>query len=128
MGSLVALYFDWSSSVLVVVVNGYLLSLSSKKECCERGKRSRGGEDETDPSVLQALLEDEVSNFNATTMAKANEGGSHHKTQSLWEIPTGGSTKWPPSSFPFPNQRSGLESISGDVMMEAQLVRDSWQK
>lgn len=88
----------------------------------------------SDP-LLQALLEDEVSNYNSTTTAnRGSTGGSHRKTRSLWEIPTGGPRKKgrhhrhkSSISELFTSMSSGLESIAEDVMVEARLVRDSWK-
>ena len=103
--------------------------------------------DGNNPDILQSLLEDEVSNYNATETAsnsstvanKTKSSGdsinnSHRKTQSLWEIPTGGPKhrgrhhrhKSSISEL-FTSMGSGLESIAEDVMSEARLVRESWQ-
>lgn len=104
---------------------------------------TRSGDDDasgnnkgSDP-LLQALLEEEVANYNAAT-TESNRGktggGSHRKTRSLWEIPTGGPKvkgrhhrhKSSISEL-FMSVSSGLESIAEDVMSEARLVKQSWQ-
>lgn len=100
----------------------------------------RSGDDSFDPEVFQALLEDEVTSYNATTSSttehnkKSGHSGSHRKTQSLWEIPTGGPKKKgrhhrhkSSISELFSSMGSGLESIAEDVVSEARLVRHSWQ-
>lgn len=102
--------------------------------------------------ILQSLLQEEVSNYNATTDESSStrtnnqkeessrvdkndsNSASHRKTQSLWEIPTGGPKhrgrhhrhKSSLSEL-FTSMGSGLESIAEDVMSEARVVRESWQ-
>ena len=114
----------------------------------EGNKTGRGGdpgeqpEDTSNPAgdpLLQALLEDEVTNYDAMSSAATHNRdtqttGSHRKTQSLWEIPTGGPKKKgrhhrhkSSISELFSSMSSGLESIAEDVISEARLVRKSWQ-
>lgn len=98
------------------------------------GEGSADKSRESDP-LLQALLEEEVANYHATAAEnRASSGGSHRKTRSLWEIPTGGSKKKgrhhrhkSSISELFMSVSSGLETIAEDVMSEARLVKHSWQ-
>lgn len=104
----------------------------------EGNREARGG-DVGDTSALQALLEDDVASYQATATTTSDAAGglrgSHRKTQSLWQIPTGGPKKKgrhhrhkSSISELFSSMSSGLESIAEDVMVEARLVRDSWKE
>ena len=95
----------------------------------------RGGDINASDPALQALLEDEVASYRATTSEERSLRGSHRKTQSLWEIPTGGPKKKgrhhrhkSSISELFTSMSSGLESIAEDVMVEARLVHHSWKE
>eukprot|EP00977_Amphora_coffeiformis_P011123 scaffold2657_cov89-Amphora_coffeaeformis.AAC.17 len=106
-----------------------------KHESWEDGRESRrGGDINAGDPALQALLEDEVASYRATATEEPLRG-SHRKTQSLWEIPTGGPKKKgrhhrhkSSISELFHSMSSGLESIAEDVMVEARLVHRSWKE